>query len=776
MKLAKTLLILFTIAFLLPTALAQVEGASFHVQSNIQNPTLCTCGEIVDQVEIVNTGIYDATYTISTNIEASIGQSQVVVRAGESQKIPILISGSCNSESFQENYEVTVNSNIAGEQTLERTLNQVECQTIDATLYTSNDTVGPCEPFNYTISLTNPSTFTETYNLTSNQEAITIENQTFTVESGQTVLQNATANFTCDVYGTQNVNFHLQSQKSQLEATLTHNLEIDRNYNFTMDSPDYGMCKFEESFRAITITNNKHFTNNYTLQLQNAPRQLTLRNNTIEVGPQSSELIYVDIGSIERDRQGTFRLLATSERGQVQRHIDIGYRTRNCYDLDMQFTTDQTNYCPGEHETNINITNKGEANTYFLESNQGLSQNEVTLQQNETTTITAMLNNENQEGIQELTQTINATPQNTSTKKDISISKDLSFYSQQACTQPQITNNIKTAYNKENITLTLENTGIRQTRYLINSQNTPNFLQTINTSTVLQPNQQDTLTLQLNTNQDDIGDYEFTTTITSNQNNQVYTETINLQITNKPALERLSETITNSNCAPITLITLILAALLLLGVITARIGQKKYNKGKTIGALFILIAITLIIAAIAFGAPILSYDEANTITVNNQTTLLMQDVFENQTNATYEVIEQPQGFTINITNTQATITRNQDFEGTNQVRFQSTSNNQTQISLPYLLTTNQNDISLYELNCGWINTTIIILSLLLLIFLPGKNKQEKQEKQNTDEEIKTPNKNSTKKEMKKYLDKKGVKYKSSDLKKDLYEKVQNTKK
>ena len=791
--------------FFLPLVHAQVQGASFEIGSTQDSVELCNCDETIDTLVISNTGQFQTTYTISTNQPGKINpsQNQVTIQARESKEIPIVVGGSCGEPTETVDYTISVQSNLGGTKTLTRPLRTIQCQTIDATLFAPNQTIQPCEEFNYSLHVTNPSTFTETYNFSTDQDAINITNTTRTIQPGQTIEQNATASYTCGVSGDRDVSFTIRGEKSGLQTTLTHDLTIEDDYNYSIDTRNMSVCRDVMTERQFSITNNMHFNNTYDLRLQENPDEITLEDKTIQVQPGQTRNITLSINDFEDPEEGEYTIIAVSRLGNVVKEKTINYETRNCYDLSLEFTT-RKDVCPGRQTYEAEITNNGEEQDITLLSDQDVSPNQVTLANGETETITLEFTNNVQQGIE--TRTLTITPRfDANVTEDFSIQQSIREYSENECSRPSITTDETVSFTETNQTVTIRNEGIKPTRYAVSFSDLPDFAEAEDDIVTVEPGQRKNIAYSLSADREDIGTYGYVITLRSISNNQTYEEQQSLIITDQGFMSKVSTWVQTNSCGPVTAGATVLFLLILIGSIAMRFTSKEYNKGKIGGLLLMATSLAILVTLLVAGPPAFQ-PTPNYMQVDGETQIDLETVFSNTTNASYTASET--GFDIEIDDTTATITGDASQE---TVRFTMTEDNQSQVSEEYILST-QPQPTLIEQNCPWIILVILLLTLLSFLFLPGENEEdvsvtkpedldkldlESEEKEESDEEPKPtedpetseqeesetpenpldkpPNSNNTKAEMKAWLDYRGVEYDDDMLKDEIYEVVKEEK-
>lgn len=764
MKKNKILLILIITLILISFTSAQIQiqkySTGFEISAQKQEIKLCPCSEIIDEILINNKAPYPQVFEITTNQElAQTTTPQITLGPNQQIQIPIILNANCQTKNTKDTYEVTVKSTTGEEQKITRTLEITTCQTINAELYTTNNIKNICEETTYTIKLTNPSTITEEYIIKTknNQENYNITKYEVTLQPNQISLLNFTYTPNCLTHGTITNEFTIESKKTKLRTDLSHQLEIIPRYDFSIyGTEEITSCREEIIKIPYTVKNEGEIENTYDLRLRRNPTFITLEESQVTLQPNETKTINLIIQPGSRTQnEYEFTIHARSKIINQEAQKKINLILNDCHNAKLEITTPETlRVCQGTQKLELTLKNTGtQQETYTLTTNTPkatINNNTVTLQPQQEIKLDLTINTENFEN--KIYFEINAYA-NRNLLKHWSDSIILDVVPKNKCTEIKFPNQyvIYSRNYEENITINIQNTGIKTETYTITYQGN-DFLTLQEQIITLNTQEQKTITLTKQKENEEQKHY-FSITL-KNQNNDTYTKEFKLVITKTPLIEKAINYTKNTPCFLIGLI--ILLTILIYGFVSIILQKGFGKKTKTIIAiiLFIIFATSLIITKIPQPInPKLTQPEdpySFKIYENKKITLDLNNYITDPDNDTliFQIENQPTR--LNLTLQENILVIQAIEQGNDRFRISAKDNRGGEVItprytieiIPYKKLTTQ---ECYENYCGYINLTLLLILIMIILFT---NKKEKQ-KQKTEEEKPIKIKKLTKKIAKK---------------------------
>jgi len=207
----------------------------FDLINNHDTINSCSCSQTIDSFTVSNTGSYAAVFSISTDKDLSdrvrISETSFEIAAGDSHDVFIYYNAPCTKGN--DDFTITVTSNLGVSKTLSKRFIRDRCQNIELWLANAVQSIDPCQYASVTLFVKNTGTFTEDYAVTSNYDKyLKYSANSFTLLPNQIAQVNATALFSCNIYGQKNIIFKVASLKNELEATTSASINVLKNYDY----------------------------------------------------------------------------------------------------------------------------------------------------------------------------------------------------------------------------------------------------------------------------------------------------------------------------------------------------------------------------------------------------------------------------------------------------------------------------------------------------------------------------------------------------------------
>ncbi|MBN1376932.1 hypothetical protein JW949_01215 [Candidatus Woesearchaeota archaeon] len=356
----------------------------FMLYSYNDELSLCQCSLYIDQIFVKNTGAYSSLYTIESNAEETFNikfsETKFEVYPGETKKILVYLTTPCNKIGSYD-YTMTVKSNLGIEKTLDRIINTGKCQNIKMfvdPLYEAGEnetlSINPCTPFYYNISLQNTGSFTETYSISAEEsgEYVFFSSLNVTLEPNEIKNIIAEARFPCTENGIKNIGFNIRSLKNKLIAHYSDAVEIKDNYSFDIDVPGYNfMCTYNYYSIPVTITNNMHFPNNYSIDIDSTAFFIEMNETEVSIAPGESKTVYIT-ATPPRDKgiegySNSSRVIVKEATGNSESEAILVIDILDCYrpEITIKEVERKEKVCSDFYTAEIEVTNSGYLGNYF---------------------------------------------------------------------------------------------------------------------------------------------------------------------------------------------------------------------------------------------------------------------------------------------------------------------------------------------------------------------------------------------------------------------------
>lgn len=595
------LLLIAILVLTVPMVQAQED---FFTGAYDPEPSICSCQTITDTIMIRNTAGEAQSYSISTGNDKAQAPGSITLPAGEQTDIDVQINVPCDREPVIQEYNLYIENNRGEEQVIKRDLRINKCQSINASLQADTDNVNPCRPVNYDLNLTNPAPFSEEYTVKPNNYEEYFENNktNLTLNPQESEIVENQLNLSCELYGDKNVEFLVKSHNNDLEEIYTHNLTVNRAYEYEIYTEDTNICKEEGGNIPVEITNIAEYDNNYTLRLEDNPEFVALEEETLAVESGSQNTTIINVEENFEPGEHTFKLITESELGEIEQRENITLNYEECYDFDVEIRAEKQ-YCSGDKLIDVEIQNKGlylEDITLDIDTELETEyEKEHILEPNENISIPVILTIPDKDEEYSLKASLNL--QNKTWEDEIIIEG----YSQRSCKEVIITDQKpRTRYYHEGFELLAQNKGIKDSEYTL-EDTTPEGIELLNTSITIPKHRSEEIRYTTNLSEEDIGVEEFNLTLIAD-NGQVYEYEVELRILDEPVPVRLYNWIGDNSCgiATFLLIVLLVTSIVLISCRIRDKGERKLDWTRTIA--LILIPLILITTIFLYGAPQLS--------------------------------------------------------------------------------------------------------------------------------------------------------------------------
>lgn len=708
-----------------------------------KNPAVCLCSSSYDKIYITNTAPYDATFTLLTNIPeyANIPYSNIKVPAGQTAEILILISAGCDDSSRIEDYNVLVSNNFGTQYTIERELQINRCQSIDATLYASDNYILPCEKIKYTVELKNTASFTEQYVITpKNPQYFDNTKYEVTLEPGKKAYMNFTYAPDCSIYGQKTVSFNVESVNNKLSAKLTHDVTIEKAYGFSVSSPEnLSLCRDDSKSIPIIVENKAGFENEFQFTILNKPDFVSVDQTSakLQAGEKKEFLITAAPSKTAKSDIALDFEIKTKLGNEVYRG-KINLQTKDCYAVEVSIISDTNpELCSGTYVYEVLVENKGDFKERIsLSDNSDYAEvfpSTVILGSGENQTVSLSLSLPNEKT--SIPFKVTATLDNGKSWGDEITIKTQKKYD---CTLLAFSKEkLFARYGTENVSFKITNTGTQETTYNLKYEG-DDWILLDTGSAKLQPGESsDVMLLLYSDDTEPMKKYPFKITATA-ENGESYEKEMVLKMTDIPLVQKLYNKATTNSCTSVSSVLLIL---LFLGIVAVLIlAWKKVRVPFAFKIIALVLIVLVIISVLVFkGFPESKYPEIDKSLINssnliwyedNSQKLDMNDYFFDPDNDTlyFSVESMPENISVEIEGAKAELTPDKDWFGNARIRFLAVDNyggeiTSQRINLEVLEVPESTCAQIYMKQCVYVNALLLIL-LLALVFLLKTRKEK----------------------------------------------------
>ena len=722
---------------------------SFFSGARDANPSVCSCSAITDRILIQNTGSFGADFTLTTNLPqyVSVPKGIIHLEKGESAYVDLLISAACGVTDSQ-TYTITIKSNLGREQIITRPLTINKCQSINANLYVDNTEIHPCQPVEYNITVQNPAPFDEKYVVSPTTFKESFDNKAYelNIPAGQTGVADFKLNLDCSIYGDKKIDFQVISVNNNMQASLSHNLKIDKNYSFETKISSYlGACTEEKKIIPVLINNTSPIYNEYHLELQGAPSFIALQSSYMDLNPGEEKSVNLELyPKTGNEKVYKFTLVVKTAKGDTVYTQPLELNAKDCYELSLQPNFDTPkNICSGKNEYNITVKNTGETSESINLWTHGstyasLKDTNINLNSGESKDVTVYITPIDDVNKESFSFAVQANLNGKSVSKTWS-TKALKFttFNQYSCTYPKpSTKIINSRYNDTGAIVKITNQGLIQTNYALSLDGSSWLSLPTKSITVAPGETKDVFIKYYSDNSTVKSEYYASLDLKAN-NRVVYKEPLRITLSNTPLLEKVYDFLTATVCRSVStiLLILILIALILFIINISKKSSTYHYRGQK---MVMLVGLGLIILAVLgilifFGVPKSYYPPINSAQNATHHTFYEDSTFKLDLSAyfkdpdndtlTYSVDSMPKDVPVKIDGKTAVMIPNHNWYGTENVVIKATDTAGVSvlspiISLEVLDVLEYTPIQIYDMYCHYTALILFIVLIILILVTP----------------------------------------------------------
>ena len=528
----------------LSSSVAAEGTKEFVIYSPDRELSACGCQTITDTVVLYNLAGKDSWYKLeSSNPWVSIPDNVLFIEKGSSKEAELVISVPCDGE--DSSYTLSITSLTGYRRTITKPINIEPCQNLKTALVVSDDllesnsTINPCETVKFDLYIQNSGPYKEEYSYSvRNYPEL---NDTFLLEPLNT--QKIPLEFTpkCEVYGEIGFIVDVKTTGSNLKATLSHNIFINQNYDFSLVFPAYDentmyVCKEDTTTLPLKLINLVDVPNNYSLNMD-APGYVTLSENFVELAGDGEKELEVYISPQGSKSAFTVSVKVDSEIGDASTETEIDVIPYTCYDIELKIDADEAYSCT-DNEFLVNIMNKADIDRSIDLHTEGiasLDEDEAVLGSFETTKYILEIDNPKDNNDYEIF--VKAYVGEREVAGSSFVYHSLSdFY----CTRIVIDNDfVKVNYQTPEKWIRIANTGLQYETYDVILVEGPEWVRISEEPVELFDGEVKDFMIYFDDRTDvPEGDYPVTITFYSDGTEQTYDHTITIQLKDKSAVEK----------------------------------------------------------------------------------------------------------------------------------------------------------------------------------------------------------------------------------------------
>ncbi len=604
----------------------------FTVSSLYPEIQACQCSPKSDLIEIKNLGDFSATFNVAIESDHrdwfTLSEDTFEMGPNEVKKVYVYLNAPCDVYgNFQ--YLIKVRSSFGRERQILKNFNIDKCQNLKMILTSYQDDVGPCEPAKYDIYVENVGLFREDYRLDfgNANDYVNINTTEFSLDSGESRTLPSTITFPCDVYGDKKIQFNAFSQRNLLQASVTKDLNIRRDYDYSVsfeglhEAGENAVCTQVETDYSFKIKNNANIRNTINIDL-NGPSYAGISNDTLVLNPGEEKTVKIWFNPAYEDRgKETITLTLDSELGNIVKKYKFDMDFQSCFKhlLSLKLPEGEK-FCSGNLEVPVEVLNDGNRMQEFVIEADGtvntrIRQPVLKLAESEKGTTVMDVSVPSADG----KQSVYVTATNVK-NSDLKEGKLFEFesVSDNSCYLVDLgKKKFKINYDDTVIPVIVNHKGLRNGKYDVSYSGEGIAELEENAILFTENGQHAVLHLRLNQEKYLEGDYKGTIKIISEESGQEYNYDINIRLRDKNFLVKLYEYFVYKVTNCIGILYGILLLLVLLGIIgagavkTAKEKKKKEHKakfiktftGKLVSFVLILLALLFLVLIIVAQKP-----------------------------------------------------------------------------------------------------------------------------------------------------------------------------
>jgi uncharacterized membrane protein len=337
---------------LIPSGLALSEEFNAFATNEVVN--VCSCSLTSNLVKVENTGDITSVFNIEKQGEsakwATFSDDSFTLEPGKSQLIETFVNVPCDVRG-EYDLTTTISTTFGLKKDIFQTVKVDNCLNINLITNNYMQSACPCNPVRYDFEIQNTGDFLEIYSISvaPYQEYVEIGEPLLIVEPGKSQKFTVFINMPCAMHGKFDFKLTALAENSKMQAEVPFGLEIDKCYEYEVSMADrYSICKKTIDVVPVEIKNVAEVYNSYTLELKN-PSWGYFENNNIFLLPGETGTLNV-VFNPANIQQGEYEaeILATSERGGLEKTRASILSVENCYDIGLSIPEEDLVAVAGE--------------------------------------------------------------------------------------------------------------------------------------------------------------------------------------------------------------------------------------------------------------------------------------------------------------------------------------------------------------------------------------------------------------------------------------------
>ncbi|MCL6500668.1 MAG: hypothetical protein K6T16_01385 [Candidatus Pacearchaeota archaeon] len=363
----------FSLLFLMSLFLIVLFNAgamAFSITSNLTTNTVCPSSTIVieDIVSSATPGAFTVTVEGTAATFTTVVPTGFWLEGGQVQSIYLYITPS--SKVVPGNYKLKVTVEKNGEiKKVEHTIIVENCHNTVIIAEPEKQTVCACEEKKILLRLSNKGNYIENYRLRVEGPAaqwINLSSESLTLASCKNTTLEAYIMTPCNIAGTYEVNFVVESDSPYAKANEIAEIEVVSCYDYALGGEKiyYNMCEAEVLEIPLKIKNLGTGNNIYRINMY-GPSWTMLDQKTINVAKGEEKTFHV-IAKPPYRTEGNFsvNIEVLSEYGKVLKKYDVRVDVEKCYDVSVTIEEDKDRMCNALSNTYaVVVKNKGKYNS-----------------------------------------------------------------------------------------------------------------------------------------------------------------------------------------------------------------------------------------------------------------------------------------------------------------------------------------------------------------------------------------------------------------------------
>ncbi len=396
----------------------------------------------------------------------------------------------------------------------------------------TKQTTNPCTSTQFSLKVSNTGVYANTYslNILEHHEYVTVSENSFNLNPGETKQLFVFANFPCEVYGTQNFELLLKSTSSGTKANIPLTVNILKAYDYSISTLNsYEICELLNSTLVLSIKNNAGVNNFYNLKAKGVDF-VTPRKTNINLVPGQESHILLNLKPMQ-ESIGVYDLtiISKSNHGEITKKLITKINVIKCLDPVVIVPTDKS-ICAEKSSFLFEVINNGSfEETFNFEISPDfitLENNNLTLNSRDSKLLTLTINppSEDNDYLVNLKTTLSDRP------VALSQAFNLRVFSPETCHKVYLQKHkLRVGYDEETNDLQVASSGFRYSNYQV-SYSGPEWASVMPSSFLLEPGHNFSLLITTNAlNDTPPGIYQLNISLESD-NGFLYQESIKLKL------------------------------------------------------------------------------------------------------------------------------------------------------------------------------------------------------------------------------------------------------